>query len=99
MPEADTAYRTDEAFARALDAADPLRHTRDLFHIPPAGEAAPAAEAAFARLSATLDIGSNRFERVPRRHPQGKPCPARVFRARLPLAVAPVTVKPWWLTG
>lgn len=31
---------TDEAHALALDRADPLRHTRDLFHIPRAGDIA-----------------------------------------------------------
>jgi len=36
------AYRTDEAFARKMDAADPLRRYRDLFHIPKRPDGSPA---------------------------------------------------------
>ncbi len=37
MAEPSFQFRADEAFARDLDAVEPLRHTRELFHIPPAG--------------------------------------------------------------
>ena len=37
MPARFETFSTDEAFARELDAADPLARTRELFHIPPAG--------------------------------------------------------------
>ena len=48
MPDATvTEFQTDEACARALDAADPLAHTRELFHIPPAGAQAGGGEAVY----------------------------------------------------
>ena len=39
---AQAGYQTDEAFALALDAADPLAGYRDQFHIPPAADGSPS---------------------------------------------------------
>lgn len=37
-----TQFRSDEAFARELDAVDPLRHYREQFHLPPGPDGTPA---------------------------------------------------------
>src|SRR5688500_11663837 len=50
MPPASTSaaqFRTDEAFARDLDAADPRAFARELFHIPMAPAAAGGGEAVY----------------------------------------------------
>ena len=49
MPPASTPrpFRTDEAFARKMDAADPLGFARELFHIPKAPADAGGGEAVY----------------------------------------------------
>ena len=77
MPE--PTFRTDEAFAHALDAADPLRAFREEFAIPTLGGVGARPTAETRGSSPAVYLTGNSLGAMPKRVPESKLTGARLM--------------------